>query len=124
MGETRAQSGHSRSSNSMIATFAPLGGFNAEVSLNAVALACGIAICAPAGTTETRAKAITKRFIVPPILTAVYPPPNNPSQIHDVISTGARSAEWRNPLFNPYRVSAQNAPSLFGGRSSPNRSPQ
>src|SRR5258707_353002 len=68
MGETCAQSGHSRSSNSMITTFAPLGGLNAEVSLNAVALAGGIAVCAPAGTTETRAKAITRRFIMQPIL--------------------------------------------------------
>src|SRR5271154_7517032 len=70
MGETSAQSGHSRSSNSMIATFAPLGGLNAEVSLNAVAPVDGIAVCAPAGTTETRANIRTKRFIVPPILVA------------------------------------------------------
>src|SRR5580698_6553424 len=68
MGETRAQSGHSRSSNSIIATFAPAGGLNTEVSLNAVAPLDGIAVCAPAGTTNTRAKPKTKRFIMKPIL--------------------------------------------------------
>jgi hypothetical protein len=99
----------------MIATFAPLGGLNTEVSLNAVAPFAGIAICAPAGTTETRAKATIRRFMVKPILAATSPPSNKPSQIHaltDVISTEARSAEWRNLFFNPYRVSTQNT-SLF-----------
>src|ERR1700733_12300937 len=68
IGETRAQSGHSRSSNSIIATFVPTGGLKTEVSLNAVAPLDGIAICAPAGITNTKAKAITKCFIVESIL--------------------------------------------------------
>src|SRR5882757_8131878 len=66
----------------MIATFAPLGSLNAEVSLNAVAPVDGIAICAPAGITEARAKAKTRRFIVQPILAASSSPSKDSSEIH------------------------------------------
>src|SRR5665213_839047 len=65
MGNACAQAGHSRSSHSMMATFAPGGGFSMDVSLNVSPCPAGTAVwaCAAQAASDRNKAAERSRYI-------------------------------------------------------------